>query len=222
MHVWCSLKSTGEWLLQKRKKKNTVQGIDISNVASHRNSSNWILCGRLRAQSHHKEARQDPPGAFDKHALNLNYRLSEHFANQYSFSSCCGCCWWWWSKGRREGGDAAAFSDSLFPGDVRCVSGRLFTWQVTEIVMSGMPRESLIEKFKPPAPLSPRHSLPVTAGNGCGWQIWGRHVDTGFGLCFFFPPLKMHLNLFSLCQQTAPLFMSLSSYQDTKGRVKAD
>lgn len=77
---------------KKKKEKKTLQGIDISSVASHRNSSNWILCCRLRAQSHYKEARQDPPGAFDKHALNLNYRLSEHFANQYSFSCRGGCC----------------------------------------------------------------------------------------------------------------------------------
>lgn len=70
-------------------------------------------------------------------------------------------------------------------------------------------KRELDREVQTPAPLSPRHSLPATAGNGRGWRIWGRHVDTGFVLFCFFSPLKKHLNLFSLCQQTAPLFMSL-------------
>lgn len=46
-------------------------------------------------------------------------------------------------------------------------------------------KRELDREVQTPAPLSPRHSLPVTAGNGCGWRIWGRHVDTGGG---FFSP----------------------------------
>lgn len=41
-------------------------------------------------------------------------------------------------------------------------------------------KRELDREVQTQAPLSPRHSLPVTAGNGCGWRIWGRHVDTGF------------------------------------------
>lgn len=59
-----------------------------------------------------------------------------------------------------------------------------------------------------PAPLSPRHSLPVTAGSGCGWRIWGRHVDTG---CFFSPPKEAFELVFSLSTNSASLYEPVRS-----------
>lgn len=55
------------------------------------------------------------------------------------------------------------------------------------------------------APLSPRHSLPATVGNGCGWRIWGRHVDTGFGF-FFFSPKEAFELVFSLSTNSASFY----------------